>query len=86
MDMKTWEKEYLHRFRDNGHTPILTEDGDVDHFGYDPGGYHNGIRCADCGWGRCMWCVKSLDEIPLCNKAAKGHRRKGNERHRVRNM
>lgn len=47
-----------------GHTPLLTEDGDLDVLVCEPG-THNGPGCAVCDWS-CCWGCRTIEEIPAC--------------------
>lgn len=69
MSKKDWVKSFL----DAGHEFVMTEpeyEGEtpqIDWFVLDVD-YHNGPKCAKCGWCDCQHCVKS-ENIPRCTKA-----------------
>lgn len=68
MDFDSMRDGYMQEFKEAGHAPKLDEDGDIDWFGYDGGGIHNGLACISCDFAECMWCAdrrkKTMKKCP----------------------
>jgi hypothetical protein len=47
-----------------GHLPIMNHDH-LDFFAADMQGFHNGPKCAACGWD-CCWHCSGVETIPQC--------------------
>ncbi len=53
------------KFKEMGHKPVLTEDGEIDIFVLDIDG-HNGPGCTKCGYSFCHHCNPFGENIPVC--------------------
>lgn len=56
--------DWLAAFAAKGHQPKLGEDGDVDHFAYNPFDPHNWPACVKCDEGWCWHCTHPEDIQP----------------------
>jgi len=61
--MKIVDHEWSVALIEQGHTPILEPNGDLDTCAFAQ--LHNGPGCSTCGWSACMHC-DDIGRIPLC--------------------